>query len=285
MEWLKKVLCSIWFYVALIVASLIAPFVINELFKYGETNGVVYQTFWGAEDVLSFLGSYLSFFGTIVLGAVAVFQTDRANKLAEKANNQTDIANDLARDALAQAEKANDLAYQMQRFEQARFLSMVSLTDVVYEEVFSGGIKSHRTLDKTPISEYIVVTVENITPNKYFILDLDLTNTSDYPIVQMNIRPDTCDGKECVCYNIENVVEKAVYIPARGKAGVSVSIPCDELKKSNITDMVLNIDFVNIFDYTTKTSLHLYNMGIEMRRFHYTYRLDKLSNIDLYESK
>ena len=93
MEWLKKVLSNIWFYIILIMVSLGAPFIINELYKYGQANDVGYLTLWGAEDVFAFLGDYLSFFGTIILGAAAVFQTDKANKLAESANKQTDTAN------------------------------------------------------------------------------------------------------------------------------------------------------------------------------------------------
>ena len=102
MEWLKKILCNVWFYIILIIASLIAPFVINELYKFGQEHNVWYYTLWEAKDVFAFLGDYLSFFGTIVLGAVAVFQTDRANKLAEKANKQIQQTNSLKKQQIKQ---------------------------------------------------------------------------------------------------------------------------------------------------------------------------------------
>ena len=75
---------------------------------------------WNEADALVYGGDVLSFIGTVVLGAIAVFQT-------RKAYEQTERANQLAKDALVQTEKANKLANQMQKLAQARFVSMVAV--------------------------------------------------------------------------------------------------------------------------------------------------------------
>lgn len=51
---------------------------------------VIIQTDYAASDVLAFLGNYISACGTIVLGWIAIKQTDQANGMSEKANNISD---------------------------------------------------------------------------------------------------------------------------------------------------------------------------------------------------
>ena len=82
---------------------------------------------WNVEDALAYYGSALGFIGTVVLGAITVYQTRRAHKQTEKANDQTERANQLAENALIQTQKANELSAQMQKLEQAKFLSIISV--------------------------------------------------------------------------------------------------------------------------------------------------------------
>ena len=60
-----------------ILIVLLIPIVINESYKIGKG----YITIWGASDVLSFYGSFISFIGTVILGLVAVWQNNKAHKL------------------------------------------------------------------------------------------------------------------------------------------------------------------------------------------------------------
>lgn len=247
------------------------PLWINRLFEKPAKHDI-FAVDWKVEDALSYYAAVLGFVGTVSLGAVAVFQTDRANR-------QTERANQLAQEALVQTRKANDLAKQMQKLEQARFVSMVSLTDVVYEEVSAGGTKRLRPKDKTPISDYIRLSVPETRPSSWYIFDLVFHNSSDYPIIQMTIHPQTCETYNCARYGMVTLQDSAVYIPAHGSAGISISIPGDMLKTSGITKMVLDIDFVNIFDYSTKAGLALENMGVRDKRMNYTYHLAKFINV------
>ena len=58
----------------------IIPFLINESYKFGKW----YITLWEAKDVLSFYGAVLSFCGTVILGALALWQ----NTVLSKQNEQ-----------------------------------------------------------------------------------------------------------------------------------------------------------------------------------------------------
>lgn len=67
---MKKPIYKKWWFWAIIISilllAIIAPFVINESYKTGQG----YITLWGASDVLAYLGTVLSFAGTVILGAL-----------------------------------------------------------------------------------------------------------------------------------------------------------------------------------------------------------------------
>ena len=73
-----------WFGLILIIIIVFmlfgVPVLINEMYKLNRG----YTTAWGANDVLSFYGAILSFIGTVVLGALALWQSIKANNISEK---------------------------------------------------------------------------------------------------------------------------------------------------------------------------------------------------------
>jgi len=70
--------------ITLAVAFIILPIVcIHVLFKIPSL-GWLFDPEWQAGDVLGYFGDVLSFVGTIILGVVAVAQTERANKINEE---------------------------------------------------------------------------------------------------------------------------------------------------------------------------------------------------------
>lgn len=273
MEWLKKILCNIWFYVVLILVSLIAPIIINELYRYGQTNNIGYSTLWGATDALAFLGSYLSFFGTIVLGAVAIFQTDRANKLAEKSNDQTDIANDLARTALAQAEKANELSLQMQKLEQARFYSIVSLADImisIRDAKFPNFINTHMRDPKM----FDLVNTNGLPCHSCYHVDFTVINESEIPIDFIKVK---CSGQfENTNYGVKETSE-SVYIAPRNKYNIRLIIPTTYFLNYNDYIVHFNIYYQNIFGYETHVQINIDNIS-DTHDPKYTYQFQRILN-------
>lgn len=135
-----------------------------------------WATNWSNADILNYGGSVLSFVGTVVLGIIAVLQTS-------KAHDQTDRANQLAQDALIQTEKANKLAAQMQKLEQANFVSMVSVSNVQVGKR-SAEHPMYKNMDM-PNIEIVDLTANDFRSTFCYHIDTMFENDSDYPIVQI----------------------------------------------------------------------------------------------------
>lgn len=70
--------------IILIIAIIILPMiVIHFLFKI-KTNCYWIQAEWDAGEVLGYFGDILSFIGTVILGYIAIAQTEKANQLNEE---------------------------------------------------------------------------------------------------------------------------------------------------------------------------------------------------------
>lgn len=93
--------------IGILIASLSIPFLINELYQYGITSERKYYTLWEAKDVLSFYGSFLSFIGTVALGALALWQNKKFKEENDIAQKRIESVNDklLELDKLREKEK------------------------------------------------------------------------------------------------------------------------------------------------------------------------------------
>lgn len=96
-EWIKRYRIK---FIAICVAVLIllvgVPFAINLLFKFS-CNVHVFEAEWSAGDALGYYGAILSFVGTVVLGALALYQNhiikEEADKKAMRLEEQERIEN------------------------------------------------------------------------------------------------------------------------------------------------------------------------------------------------
>lgn len=70
-----------WFGFSIFMLVFAIPFLINEIYKFGYKIEKSYSTLWEAKDVLSFYGSFLSFLGTVALGALALWQNKKSNDI------------------------------------------------------------------------------------------------------------------------------------------------------------------------------------------------------------
>ena len=83
-EWIKKHKALFFIICVLILIALIGvPFAINLLFK-ADTNINVFQAEWSAGDALGYYGAVLSFLGTVILGALALYQNHIIKEEADK---------------------------------------------------------------------------------------------------------------------------------------------------------------------------------------------------------
>ena len=283
MEWLKKLLSNIWFYVVLIVLSLLIPFGINEAYKYGQSTGNGYLTLWGAEEVFSFFGDYLSFFGTIILGAVAVFQTEKANQKTDDANTiatdalkQAERSNQLAQEALIQTERANELALQMQRLEQANFVSIVSVEKVMIEQRSINHPNHYNP--KMPDIEVLDMNAKKMPSSECYHIDMIFKNESDYPIVQIFAHAGGRYDNNAVFYNIKDA-DSAIYIPPQGKQAIRFIVPSEIFQKYKEYELSLRLTFVNVFDFQTPAKIFIKDVSETGVISNYAYRIAKFVDV------
>lgn len=287
MEWIKKQLTKPRTYIIFFVASLVIPFVINELYKWGQTSDFAYLTMWKAEDVLSFFGSYLSFFGTIILGAVAVFQTDKANEKTDDANTiatdalkQATLSNQLAQEALTQTERANELSAQMQKLEQARFISMVSIVGFDFNRRDIG--EEYFYSKKIPNTIKFDMVDQNFkTFRECYHIDVMFENQSEYPIVELFVSGKGYNRGAKLLHGIKSATNP-FYIPPKGKQAARFVIPAEEFQKYPTDGLLLKLSFTNVFDYTTQANLQIDEIGQWFTRStatEYSYQLQKIANV------
>lgn len=249
-EFLKKLFTKWWFYALLLLAlSLGIPITINEL--YGLQQG--YMTIWGAEEALSFYGSFLSFLGTVVLGAASVI---------------------LSKQAIEQSEKANELAMQMQKMECAKFLSMVAINELYFSK--QDKDRSNRFNPRYPDLEKIDLTAKGIESKRCYLIDAVIENNSDYPIVQIIAFPGEKGDATGMLYGIEKA-NTAIYIQPHRQQSIRFVVPCAEFEKYNSYGFRLSLGFVNVFDYVTQASIQFPNL--ENSNGEWYYRIAKVTDV------
>lgn len=287
MEWIKKQLTKPRTYIILFVASLVIPFIINELYKCGQNCNHAYITMWNAADVLSFFGDYLSFFGTIVLGAVAVFQTEKANEKTDDANTiatdalkQAERSNQLAQEALVQTERANELSAQTQKFEQAKFMSMISVKKL-YVNRRSISSPDYDTPEmKNPIN-FDMVDRDYWAFTHCYHVDVMFENISDYPIVEFYGHAKGYNGGAKIRHGIKPAWN-TVYISPHDTQVIRFIIPSYFFEKNPQDGLHIDLEFVNVFDFHTFATIKIDALSKCMNsnvKKEYTYQIKKVNDV------
>lgn len=231
--------------ILLVTLTLGIAIAINESYKAG--NG--YITLWQPADTLAFYGSYLSFVGTVVLGAVAVYQ----NK------------------------KAQDLNEQLQKLQQAQYISMVSARKVMIETRSSAtpNFLNTQMLDINVIN----LTTDGFDSKNCYHIDAEFKNDSEYPIVQMQVHPGSRTNGNGLLYGMKNLIDQAVYIANGETACYRYIVPCEIFEKTQKFGLQLSITFINVFDYATPAALHIPDLQDKKQRNEYQYRLSKFTDV------
>ena len=239
---LKHKVCT---FITGILIVIFIPIVINESYKAGEG----YVTIWGAADALSFYGSFLSFIGTVILGLVAIWQNNKAHKLNE----------------------------QLQKLEQAQFVSMVSAKLVTIEKRSSSTPNFVNT--QMPQMEVFDLKSDTFNSQQCYYIDVEIENNSKYPIVQMKIHPGARTNGNGQIYGMKNVVDRAIYIPSGKSACFRYIVPCEIFERFQKFGLQLSLDFINVFDYTTPANLYIPDLSKSGRNVEYKFRLLKFIDV------
>ena len=266
-----------WWKILIGIASIILavigiPLIINWFFSMPACCDF-FAVDWEAKDSLAYYGDALGFIGTVVLGAIAVYQTS-------KAYGQTEKSNQLAKDAIAQTEKANALAEQMQKLEQAKFLSMVSIKKL---HVNKRSVNSPKYLN-TEMSDPIIfdmVDKEYWTFTNCYHIDVMFENKSEYPIVELLVNAKGHNGNANIKHGIK-ADENIVYIDSQKERAIRFIIPSHFFEKYKSDGIVFNLTFINVFDYKTHATIdinELDNYCTRNRGEGYIYRILKVTDV------
>lgn len=231
--------------ILLLVGTIGGAIIINEAYKIGKG----YITLWEPADTLSFYGAYLSFVGTVVLGAIAVYQ----NKKAQEVNDQ------------------------LQKMQQAQFVSMVSIKEVNIEKR-SSNTPSYLNRNMQDI-EIITLVQEGFKSSECFYVDMRIKNDSDFPIVQLQIHPGQRNNGNALFYGLQTIVDTAIYIGKGEEACFRLIIPSKIFDETKEYKLQICMDFINVFDYRTPTSLFIDDLSNKNYRNTYKYRISKFTDI------
>lgn len=146
-----------WVWIAAAVVMIVGiPLIINGLYL---ANGPI-KTKWEAADVLDYYGTILSFAGTVVLGVIAVWQT----------------------------QKANDLSKRMLDLEEIKYIPMVDLCQInkVPSDLPNGTYQN--ALKVTPDGYNLAMAEDNsILYSDADVLVFEIKNVSDTYITSLEI--------------------------------------------------------------------------------------------------
>lgn len=241
----KSLLSKWWFYLLLLIVTLAIPFAINELYKVDGG----YITQWGAADVLSFYGSYLTFIGTVVLGIVAIYQNKKAHQLNE----------------------------QLQKLQQAQFISIVSISNL---EISKQSVKHPNYLNTHMRDiEIIYLTADKFETAQCYHLDIEFYNSSSYPIVQIIAHAGLRNNITGMLWGMVNSKDVTTYIPACEKKAIRFIVPSAVFEHEKKFQFTLSIDFYNIFNYGTPATIYFEDLENTSRKNSYKYRLSKFTDI------
>ena len=187
------------------------PFLINELYK-ADTG---YITMWGASDVLNFYGSLLSFAGTVVLGALALWQ-----------NN-----------------KANDMNERLMKIENERF----KLELQPYVLVTNWRLESKDIIDLilSPQKLYIQIQNSQIEELECACLSLNLANTSNSVTIVNYIDANVYHNEKFIeswSNSTANQQNSKIYIPC-GEIG-EISFYCSKEKMFSFLGKKISINLI-----------------------------------------
>ena len=274
MDKLQELLKRTWLVIVIIIIiTLLAvigiPLLINWLFS----QPALWSSFavnWEVKDALAYYGSALGFIGTVALGIITVYQTKKAHNQTERANSQTEKANKLAEDALAQTQKANELAAKMQKLEESRFLSMVSVENACFQiekrtRVDSGCLPF--LIPDTPHFFTIDFTDEAVQ-NECYLIDVKIRNSSDYHIGILQVVVDHAES-------VWRRGPRRNGLAPNGLMTTRIIIPRTNRKTVGDYGLQIHFYFTNVFGYTTHLTLAIKDITNADGKHTYNYDIEK----------
>lgn len=230
-----------------IVEFFIAPMIANLIINTPAPHEI-FAVDWEVEHALTYYSATLGFWGTVLLGVVAVYQNKRAH----------------------------DLNRQMQKLQQAQFISMISIKHLWINK--RNALQANYKNMYVESLESLDLTIDGFNCDNYYHVDILFKNESAYPIVQLLVHVGEWNSCANTIFGIQDK-ECAVYIPAQGEQAVRFIIPSQIFQQLEQFGVSLRIGFVNIFDYVTPSTIHIPDLENKSDQNEYKFRLAKFTDI------
>ena len=174
-------------------------------------------------DWVTFGGEVMSYIGTVVLGGIALFQTQQANALAEKSVEQT--------------EKANELSKKLMTFSEREHSIFFGVEEVILKAA-TNNCMSFLEGDRIRLCD------TEFTPQHCVGFVLSIFNYSNYPIVNISIETSYPIGRERKVETLHGETDTYI-LPNKSNKLLICNSPDFEGKNG---DVVFKISCKNIFE-------------------------------------
>lgn len=237
LDWLKK--NKLLTFGLCVLAFTLPLLVVHVLFKIEATNSWFVAT-WSAGELLAYIAGFEALLGTVVLGAITVYQSDRANEVNERLSKENNYLQKISIQQMLPLLKVADLAVHKTR-------------EVKHQKIWESNtvkVSDHGTSEKREPHIEVYPQLINNGQGYYKQIELMMENISAGPICQISIDRIEFSGfkyKDAYVNKASCVgIEQAKYISW-------LILPGDQLKVivDIYFDNELYKDFWEFDDYTS----------------------------------
>lgn len=202
LEWIKKHklltfgLCVLTFSLPLIV--------VHMLFKTPAINNWFTAT-WSAGELLAYIAGFEAFLGTVVLGAITVYQSDKANEANERLNKENNYLQKISIQQMLPLLKVSDVIVhktQIRNHQKLLHSDVVTVSEVGTTDKREPHINIYLPQIKTGqcYCKHIELMLENISSGPISQIVIDRVEFSGFKYKDTYVGLSTCTGMEKANY-------------------------------------------------------------------------------------
>lgn len=229
----------------LIVGGLfLAPIVVVHILFKVQPENKWFSAEWGAGDILTYIAGFEAFLGTVALGLVAVYQSEKARQENERLSKENNFLQKISVQKMLPLVRVTAIEVKKSSSERQTYFKNDMLTACVTETV---------TREKREIALGVYLPLpENKQYSSYKkVVKLVLNNISDSPISQISVDQVELSGFYYQDYKVESVSCKG---KENGKFISWLLMPGDSIEIS-INIFFDNILYKKFWEFEDSTSI------------------------------
>lgn len=221
--------------------------IVNILFKWHSSISWL-KAEWGAGDLLNYIAGFEALLGTVVLGAVTVYQSDRANEVNERLSKENNYLQKISIQQMLPLIKVTELTIRKTR----------SIDRQLNSDNNSVLVSNWTTAEKSEPHIEVYPQLQNNGQSYHKRVEISFENISAGPISQISI-----DRIEFPGFNFKNnYVEKTFCVGVEKAKYISqLILPGDRLNA--IVDIYFDNElFKKFWEFDEMTSIGNFNMSL-----------------------